>query len=101
MRCSESRVKYHMKLVLGINRTMSDTCLPGHPTPFRLLFGGDAQTQLNAVQPEIDGNECRGECILATQPTSVLRRYEPPYGNDTRTSKGLGTIKTTESVVPP
>lgn len=35
--------------------------LSGHLTPFRLLFSRDARTQPDAVQPEADGVEFRGE----------------------------------------
>ena len=37
-----------------IHRTTPDLRLPGKPTPFRLFFGRDVRTQLDATHPEID-----------------------------------------------
>ena len=42
------------------HRTTPDLRLPGKPTPFRLFFGRDARTQLDATHPEIDGGDFRG-----------------------------------------
>lgn len=34
--------------------------LPGNATPFRVLFGGDVRTQIDAVLPELDGSDLQG-----------------------------------------
>ena len=39
---------------LWVQRTTPDTALPGHPTAFKLLFGREPRTQLDAVSPEAE-----------------------------------------------
>ena len=43
-----------------IQRVTSDPSLPSSPTPFRLLFGRDARTQLDSIVPVVDGVEYQG-----------------------------------------
>ena len=50
----------YVQPALWIHRTTPDLRLPGKPTPFRLFFGRDAPTQLDATHPEIDGGDFRG-----------------------------------------
>ena len=50
----------YVQPALWIHRTTPDLRLPGKPTPFRLFFGRDARTQLDATHPEIDGGDFRG-----------------------------------------
>ena len=49
-----------MKLALWLHRTSPDPRLPGSPTPFRLLFGHDVHTQIEAVPPDLDNSELMG-----------------------------------------
>ena len=51
----------YVQPALWIHRTTPDLCLPGKPTPFRLFFGRDVRTQLDATHPKIDGGYFRGE----------------------------------------
>ena len=50
----------YLQPALWIHRTTPDLLLPGKPTPFRLFFGRDARTQLDATHPEIYGGDFRG-----------------------------------------
>jgi len=43
-----------------IQRVTPDPSLPSSPTPFRLLFGRDARTQLDSITPVVDGVEYKG-----------------------------------------
>ena len=50
----------YVQPALWIHRTTPDLRLPGKPTAFRLFFGRDTSTQLDATHPEIDGGDFRG-----------------------------------------
>ena len=50
----------YVRPALWIHRTTPDLRLPGKPSSFRLFFGRDARTQLDATHPEIDGGDLRG-----------------------------------------
>ena len=50
----------YVQPALWIHRTTPDLRLPGKPTPFRIFFGRDARTHLDAPQPEVDGGDFRG-----------------------------------------
>ena len=50
----------YVQLALWIRRTTPDLRVPGQPTPFRIFFGRDARTHLDATHPEIDGGDFRG-----------------------------------------
>ena len=43
-----------------IQRVTPDPSLPSSPTPFRLLLGRDARTQLDSITPVVDGVEYKG-----------------------------------------
>ena len=51
----------YVQPALWIHRTTPDLRLLGKPTPFRLFFGRDARTQLDATHAEINGGDFRCE----------------------------------------
>ena len=57
--CSKwsSRWDSFVQPALWLHRTTPDPRLPGSPTPFRLLFGRNVRTQIEAVSPELDGSD--------------------------------------------
>lgn len=95
------RLDEYVQSALLIQGTSPGTRLPGHPIPFRLLFGGDAQPQLNAVQPEIDGGGFAGgkHSYAAGKQQAFRKRCERVYANDMRSNSALGKATVLESFV--
>ena len=54
------RWKEYVPPAMWTHRTTPDLSLPGKPTPYRLFFGRDVRTQLDATHPEIDGGDFNG-----------------------------------------
>ena len=49
----------YVRAACWIQRTTPDPCLPSGGTPFRILFGRDARTNLDALTPTLDGDGFR------------------------------------------
>lgn len=46
----------YLRAACWIQRTAPDPCLPTRGTPFGILFGRDARTNLDAFTPALDGD---------------------------------------------
>ena len=113
-----------MRLTVWPHRTTPDPRLPGKSTPFRLLFGRDCRTQMNATSPSPDDEGMDGLRNLIADKSENLRqvqevrkdlqhrhgqrrlRQEHPNAGIGRTSTGtrakqgdLGLVKEADSVL--
>ena len=66
----------YVQPALWLHRTTPDSRLPGKATPFRLLFGRDCRTQVDATSPSPDDEDMYGLHKLIADKSENLRQVQ-------------------------